>query len=223
MPSIVPPAPATQVSQPHILLVEDQERAAHGLQELLVAPGLPRDVRGRRAGRPRGGPRHRLRRDRAGRPPPGMDGFEVCRALRQDAATRQVPVIMLTGLADTPSKLQGFDTGADDYLVKPVPARELAARLRKLIASRLDTATQIHRPAGPRDRRDRRRDRRGDQRPARRGARHPRPRDAAPRRLGRPPPRPHAMPHAPVGDRDDHLPARGPRRRPGRPPATLIE
>jgi signal transduction histidine kinase len=51
---------------------------------------------------------------------------------------------MLTGLGDTPSKLQGFETGADDYLVKPVPARELAARLRRLIATRAEESTRLH-------------------------------------------------------------------------------
>jgi len=52
---------------------------------------------------------------------------------------------MLTGLSDTPSKLQSFDIGADDYLVKPIPARELAARLRKLISGRVETANLVHR------------------------------------------------------------------------------
>ena len=55
-----------------------------------------------------------------------------------------MPIVMLTGLGDTPSKLQGFETGADDYLVKPVPARELAARLRKLISDRVEATTRLH-------------------------------------------------------------------------------
>jgi DNA-binding response OmpR family regulator len=76
---------------------------------------------------------------------PGMSGFDVCRTLRSDERTSRVPIVMLTGLSDTPSKLQSFDLGADDYLVKPVPARELAARLRKLIAGRLENAHQVHR------------------------------------------------------------------------------
>jgi CheY-like chemotaxis protein len=128
MPETTAPAPASQVLQPHILLVEDQERAAHGLQELLALQGFrvtcaPDGPSGLYAARSA----HldaivldvRL---------PGMDGFAVCRALREDEATRHIPIVMLTGLGDTPSKLQGFETGADDYLVKPVPARELAAR-----------------------------------------------------------------------------------------------
>ena len=73
-----------------------------------------------------------------------MDGFAVCRALREDEATKDIPIVMLTGLGDTPSKLQGFETGADDYLVKPVPARELAARLRRLISDRVEATTRLH-------------------------------------------------------------------------------
>ena len=88
---------------------------------------------------------------------PGMDGFAgMPRAAAPGGAPADVPVVMLTGLADTPSKLQGFDLGADDYLVKPVPARELAARLRKLIAARADATDARAPPAAPGHRRDRR-------------------------------------------------------------------
>ncbi|MCX6551847.1 MAG: response regulator, partial [Acidobacteria bacterium] len=128
-----------------VLLIEDQERAAKGLQELLSLEGF-------RVSCAPDGP---TGLDRAQRGHvdavvldvglPGMDGFEVCQTLRRLEATRRVPVVMLTGLGDTPAKLQGFDIGADDYLVKPVPARELAARLRKLIATRLDASNQVHR------------------------------------------------------------------------------
>ncbi len=144
MPSLIPPAPAPLSTQPHVLLVEDQERAAHGLQELLTLQGFRVTCA---ADGPTGLAAARTTAFDAvvlDVRLPGMDGFEVCRALRQDAATRQVPVIMLTGLGDTPSKLQGFDTGADDYLVKPVPARELGARLKKLISGRRETAAQLH-------------------------------------------------------------------------------
>lgn len=67
---------------------------------------------------------------------PGMDGFEVCRQLRTDPATTAVVIVMLTGLDDTPSKLEGLGHGADDYLVKPIASRELGARLRKLLDAR---------------------------------------------------------------------------------------
>ncbi len=65
---------------------------------------------------------------------PGMDGLEVCRKLRQEAA-KDTPVLMLTARDRLEDKLAGFDTGADDYLVKPFELQEVAARL-KVLASR---------------------------------------------------------------------------------------
>ena len=140
-----PAANVTQGPLPHVVLVEDHVRAARGLEELLKLEGFrvtlaldgPSGIRAAA-----GGVVDAFVLDVM---LPGMSGFDVCRALRSAAATSHVPIIMLTGLSDTPSKLQGFDIGADDYLVKPVPARELAARLRKLIGSRLEAANTIHR------------------------------------------------------------------------------
>ncbi len=62
---------------------------------------------------------------------PGMDGLEVCRKLRQDAR-RQTPVLMLTARDALEQKLSGFDSGADDYMVKPFALQELAARVEVL-------------------------------------------------------------------------------------------
>ena len=62
---------------------------------------------------------------------PGMNGFEVCRALRQ--AGINTPVLMLTALDTTEDKLSGFDVGADDYLSKPFEFRELLARIRSIV------------------------------------------------------------------------------------------
>ncbi|HCY88126.1 MAG TPA: DNA-binding response regulator [Desulfobacteraceae bacterium] len=62
---------------------------------------------------------------------PGMDGITLCRKLRQEA-DRQVPVIMLTARDTLDDKLLGFDSGADDYLVKPFALKELEARVRAL-------------------------------------------------------------------------------------------
>jgi DNA-binding response OmpR family regulator len=62
---------------------------------------------------------------------PGMDGLEVCRKLRQDAR-RQTPVLMLTARDALEQKLAGFESGADDYLVKPFSLAELAARITAL-------------------------------------------------------------------------------------------
>jgi DNA-binding response OmpR family regulator len=65
---------------------------------------------------------------------PGMDGLEVCRKLRAEAG-KDTPVLMLTARDRLEDKLAGFDTGADDYLVKPFELQEVEARL-KVLASR---------------------------------------------------------------------------------------
>lgn len=138
---------STSPARPHpptVLLVEDQEKTARGLEELLEMEGF--NVRVAKDG-PTGlaaaadAPVDAVVLDVM---LPGMSGFDVCRRLRTVERTRRVPIVMLTGLSDTPSKLRSFDIGADDYLVKPVPARELAARLRKLISGRHENASQIH-------------------------------------------------------------------------------
>lgn len=61
---------------------------------------------------------------------PGVDGLEVCRRLRRAS---QVPVLMLTARGAVPDKLAGFESGADDYLVKPFVFEELLARVRALL------------------------------------------------------------------------------------------
>ena len=62
---------------------------------------------------------------------PGIDGTDLCRRLRQDAQ-RSVPVIMLTARDSLDNKLEGFKSGADDYLAKPFSLKELAARVKVL-------------------------------------------------------------------------------------------
>lgn len=61
---------------------------------------------------------------------PMMSGFEVCRRIRENGVA--VPVLMLTALGTTDDKLDGFNAGADDYLVKPFEFKELLARIRAL-------------------------------------------------------------------------------------------
>lgn len=62
---------------------------------------------------------------------PGMDGFEVCRRLREEGR-KETPVLMLTARDQLDDKLTGFESGADDYLVKPFELREVEARLEVL-------------------------------------------------------------------------------------------
>jgi DNA-binding response OmpR family regulator len=63
---------------------------------------------------------------------PGLDGMTVLRALRREAVTRDVPVLLLTARRDESDKVLGLETGADDYLTKPFGVRELVARARAL-------------------------------------------------------------------------------------------
>ncbi len=72
---------------------------------------------------------------------PGMDGLDVCRRLRQ-ALPRRMPVLMLTARDTLHDKLSGFDSGADDYLVKPFALEELLARCAVL--ARRHTLHQDH-------------------------------------------------------------------------------
>lgn len=62
---------------------------------------------------------------------PGMSGIEVCKALR--AKQPRLPILMLTALGTSEDKLAGFDSGADDYLVKPFEFSELVARIKALV------------------------------------------------------------------------------------------
>jgi signal transduction histidine kinase len=63
---------------------------------------------------------------------PGMDGFEVCRRIRATPLLAEVPIILLTALDDRASLLQGIESGADDFLSKPVDRYELMARVRTI-------------------------------------------------------------------------------------------
>lgn len=65
---------------------------------------------------------------------PGMSGLDAARALRADESMANVPIIMLTARAQEPDIEQGFDAGADDYVVKPFSPRELASRVAAVLA-----------------------------------------------------------------------------------------
>ncbi|MBW4417936.1 MAG: response regulator [Myxacorys californica WJT36-NPBG1] len=77
---------------------------------------------------------------------PKLDGLQLLQALRADPATREVPIILLSARAGEESRLEGLETGADDYLIKPFSARELLARVRaSLEMSRLRKQAELER------------------------------------------------------------------------------
>jgi len=79
---------------------------------------------------------------------PGVDGFELLRALRLDPDTRDIPVILLSARAGEESRIEGLEAGADDYLIKPFSARELLARVQahlRLASLRRDTREAMSR------------------------------------------------------------------------------
>jgi sigma-B regulation protein RsbU (phosphoserine phosphatase) len=67
---------------------------------------------------------------------PGVDGYEVCRRLRADPATRELPVMFLSSLEDVQDKARGFELGANDYLTKPFEILEVKARVRSLLKAK---------------------------------------------------------------------------------------
>jgi len=67
---------------------------------------------------------------------PGIDGYEVCRQLRAQEATREVPVMFLSALEDVTNKARGFEVGGNDYLTKPFELLEVKARVRSLLKAK---------------------------------------------------------------------------------------
>ena len=100
-----------------------------------------------------------LEQAKAGRPDlilldimvPELNGWEVCRRLKQDAELRGIPVIIVTGRTEEGDKVLGFEMGADDYVTKPFSPRELVARVRAVMrrGKNLESAgKKLHLKAG---------------------------------------------------------------------------
>jgi len=116
-----------------VLIVDDVAGSARLIEALLAPEGY--------AIRTAGGGDAALQARRADPPDlvsmdvmmPLVHGFEACRAIKHDPATRLIPVVLVTSLDDTASRIRGLDAGADDFLSKPFNAPELRARVRSLL------------------------------------------------------------------------------------------
>jgi signal transduction histidine kinase len=129
----------SESSKSYILLVDDTEANLRVLGPLLRAEGwsVAAATRGEQA----------LQLIAQRRPDlilldvmmPEMDGFEVCRRLRADPATRDLPILFITALTDEENIVRGFREGAQDYIAKPFRQAELVARVRTHLALRQTT------------------------------------------------------------------------------------
>jgi two-component system phosphate regulon response regulator PhoB len=73
---------------------------------------------------------------------PGMSGLDFARRIRADSRQKNIPIIMLTARSDERDKVQGLDTGADDYITKPFSPRELMSRIKAVLRRRAPQMTE---------------------------------------------------------------------------------
>jgi two-component system alkaline phosphatase synthesis response regulator PhoP len=77
---------------------------------------------------------------------PKLDGYEVCRTIKMDPATRNIPVILLSAKGRNVDQKMGFDVGADDYITKPFSPRKLVERINSLLGQSVPEKTNTPTP-----------------------------------------------------------------------------
>jgi len=128
--------PRAEMQPPMILVAEDSDTVREDLRRLLIAGGY-------RVQEARDGnealmlaTQHSFDLISTDVMMPGMDGYELCRRLRQIPTYASVPIIMLTGRDQEIDRIQGFDAGVDAYMVKPVDHAEMTGVVRRLLEAR---------------------------------------------------------------------------------------
>src|SRR5689334_23143242 len=126
---------------PHVLIVEDDRDIADLVAHYLIRAGFTAAAMA--SGRDAftailNNPPDLLILDRM---LPHIDGLEICRAVRTNVKTAEVPIIMLTARAEESDRIVGLELGADDYLGKPFSPNELVARIRALLRRANQTAS----------------------------------------------------------------------------------
>jgi putative two-component system response regulator len=133
---------------PRILVVDDNAEMVELMRELLVSRGYDvvavRDVEQAEIEIHRHSPDLVL----SDVIMPGRSGYELCRQLKSDPATRLIPFVLITGLSDRENKVKGIEAGADDFLNKPIFPAELFARVNSLLklkefTDELETADSV--------------------------------------------------------------------------------
>jgi diguanylate cyclase (GGDEF)-like protein len=124
-----PASAAVSPDKPRVLLVDDERfnlNTLHGLlkedHKIMVATGGDQALKAAVTGRP-----DLILLDIN---MPGMDGYEVCRRLKEDSLTSSIPIIFITGLADAEDETKGLELGAADYITKPFNLSVVRARVR---------------------------------------------------------------------------------------------
>jgi DNA-binding response OmpR family regulator len=123
----------TDSRAPRLLIVEDDEDIAHLLAHSVRRAGFEAAVMLSGAGvlpRVRESPPDLLLLDVM---LPGIDGRDICRALRADPQLQAIPVILITARAEEAERVDGLELGADDYITKPFSPREVVARVRAVL------------------------------------------------------------------------------------------
>ena len=80
---------------------------------------------------------------------PGMDGLEIFRAMKENAATRDIPTLFLTARSELEDRLEGLRLGADDYITKPFSSKELVLRVRNILKRVNSGASRVLVQQGP--------------------------------------------------------------------------